>query len=60
MLHPTLRDYLALGTGVFVAVVPGVFLFPHYVGDPDNPSDITLVQIAFVPLYIAVSLYRCS
>ena len=31
---PKLREYLILGAGVFIAVVPGVFLFPHYVGDP--------------------------
>ena len=55
-MNPGLRDYFILGLGVFVAVAPGVFLFPHYVGDPANPSDITLVQIAFIPIYIATSL----
>jgi hypothetical protein len=46
-----------LGLGVFVAVAPGVAVFPHYVGDPANPTDITGVQIAFIPVYIATSLF---
>lgn len=56
-MSPRLREYLILGTGVFIAVIPGVILFPHYVGDPASPADITLVQIAFIPLYIAGSLF---
>ena len=56
-LSPKLRDYVLLGTGVFVAVAPGVVVFPHYVGDPANPTDITLIQIAFIPVYIAISLF---
>ena len=59
-MPPNLRDYVILGLGVFVAVAPGVFVFPHYVGDPAHPTDITLMQIAFVPLYIAVSLFLKS
>jgi hypothetical protein len=57
MLAPKLYEHLLLGLGVFVAVAPGVFVFPHYVGDPANPTNITLMQIAFVPLYISVSLF---
>jgi hypothetical protein len=56
-LNPKLRDYVLLGIGVFVAVAPGVVVFPHYVGDPGNPTDITLIQIAFIPVYIAISLF---
>lgn len=57
ILSPRIREYVILGVGVFIAVIPGVILFPHYVGDPAKTADITLVQIAFVPLYIAVSLF---
>ena len=51
------REYIILGIGVFIAVAPGVVVFPHYVGNPANPTDITLMQIAFVPIYIAISLF---
>jgi hypothetical protein len=56
-LNGRVREYVLLGAGVFIAVAPGIVLFPHYVGDPQNPADITLIQIAFVPLYIAISLF---
>ena len=56
-LSDKLRDYIFLGIGVLIAVAPGVFLFPHYVGDPLSPTNIVAVQIAFVPLYIATSLF---
>jgi hypothetical protein len=56
-LSPKVRDYVMLGIGVFVAVAPGVVVFPHYTGDPAHPTDITLFQIAFLPLYIAISLF---
>lgn len=52
-----MREYIVLGFGVFVAVAPGVVLFPHYVGDPANPANIIGIQLAFVPFYIATSLF---
>jgi len=56
-LSDKLRDYVFLGIGVLIAVAPGVFLFPHYVGNPANPTNIVAVQIAFVPIYVAASLF---
>ncbi len=54
------REYVILGVGVFIVVAPGVAVFPHYVGDPAEPTDITPMQIAFVPLYVAISLFLKS